>query len=190
MEQHKVMACPKDIYLKISEGWNCYCVCIQRWMARVIEVLWTKFLGSQQRQTYSSRSTMEGLLKIGMLWLIGDAQGAISSTRGQQSQHVTRITFVTGFTLEQPESHLCNQKQTYATGVTYWWSHLWLESQICDWNCNMHLRLQYACEVSQPLCRRGANVTTKFITGYVTVISIIPHLVNLVVLWLLCNKGS
>ena len=46
MEQHKVMACPKDIYLKILEGWNCYCVCIQGWTAWVIEVLRTKFHSS------------------------------------------------------------------------------------------------------------------------------------------------
>ena len=65
------------------------------------------------------RLHLEHHLQCHSMPIFNNAQGAISSTKGKQSQHVTRITFVTGVTLEQPESHLCNQRQIYATGVTY-----------------------------------------------------------------------
>jgi hypothetical protein len=92
MEQHKVMACPKDIYLKISEGRNCYCVCIQGCQAWDIEILRTVFLGSQQQQTYSSGSTMEG-------WPITASTAAGTpfvlwrTTRGRDFDHGSIKTF-------------------------------------------------------------------------------------------------
>ena len=91
--------------------------------------------------------------------IIGNAQGAISSSKGQ---HVTRVTccdwshtYAIGVTLMRLESHWCNWIHTYAAGVTYWWCHLWLVSQIRDWRRNMCLETQ--------LCN---NPSGKFTRGH------------------------
>ena len=55
------------------------------------------------------------------------------------------------------ESHLCNQRHTYATGVAYWWCHLWLESQIRDWWRNMRLESQLCDCSSRKVTREHAH---------------------------------
>ena len=61
---------------------------------------------------------------------------------------------VTGDALMWLESHLCDQRHTYSTGVAYWWCHLWLESQIRDWRRNMRPETQL-CDCSSRKFTRG-----------------------------------
>jgi hypothetical protein len=52
------------------------------------------------------------------------------------------------------QTHLCDYRHTYATGVSYWWCHLWLESRIREWRHNMRLEMQL-CNCSRRKFTRG-----------------------------------
>ena len=113
-----------------------------------------------------------------------------SSTKLQvqyQAQGVNNLNMWPGSYLWL-ESKLSDQSPTYAHRNKLMPLVSQIDEVICDWNCNMHLKLQYACEVSRLLCGRGADFTTEYITGYVTVISTIPHLVSLDALWLFATR--
>jgi hypothetical protein len=92
------------------------------------------------------------VLKIGMLWhhwWCSKVQSQAQRVNMWPGSHV-----VTGDALMWLESHLCDQRHTYATGVAYWWCHLWLESQIRDWRRNMRPESQL-CDCSSRKFTRG-----------------------------------
>jgi hypothetical protein len=92
------------------------------------------------------------VLKIGMLW-----HHRWCSKLRSQAQRVNMWPgshVLTGDALMWLESHLCDQRRTYATGVAYWWHHLWLELQIRDWRRNIRLETQ-SCDCSSCKFTRG-----------------------------------
>jgi hypothetical protein len=92
------------------------------------------------------------VLKIGMLWhhrWCSKVQSQAQRVNMWPGSHI-----VTGDALMWLESHLCGQRHTYATGVAYWWCHLWLELQIRDWRRNMQPESQL-CDCSSCKFTRG-----------------------------------